>query len=722
MSSSAMHDEIGYGRYTVILIQGKCMRVREERMTTKATMTNDVDMLSLDLLHIPGIGRESALRLQRLGLFTVRDLLLYLPRRYDDTRERATLSSLTYGSVNTVSVQIRSVATRESPRRRMVLTVAELEDETGVAEAIWFNQRYIERQLHQGEKYVVSGKVERSKGTAVFRNPQFEHESDTQHHVGRITPIYPETEGISSKFLRTKIGQLRTWIPSLPDVLPERIRQERALLDLSDALRRVHFPESFAEIEEARRRLAFEELFCIGLVVEQARRRRLQESSIVIPYDVEFARERVSHLPFHLTDGQRIVTHEIFQDLAKPYAMNRLLQGDVGSGKTVVAMLAASMTCHAGHQVAFMAPTELLARQHHTTLIMLLESEDIPVRLLVGSMTEAAKREVAEFVATGIPAIIVGTHALLEERIQPSRLGLVIIDEQHRFGVEQRQSLRQKGVLPPNFLAMTATPIPRSLALTKYGDLDLSVLTERPAKRGKVVTEVIHGSAHEAAFLAARAQLELGHQVFVICPIIEESEDLDGVMSVTTEMERLSQGAFAQYRLGILHGRLSGKEKDDVMEQFRAHNLDVLVTTSVVEVGVDVPNATVMIIESADRFGLAQLHQFRGRVGRGSATSYCYLMQESADELATQRLQAVASTESGFLLAEQDLKLRGHGEIGGLRQHGDSMFRIADLLDAALLHEAQEAASLWLDTDPNLEQYAPLHEAMKAYQYVLDLD
>ncbi len=698
------------------------MSVREERMAAGSAATQGVDMLALDLLHIPGIGRETALRLQRLGLSTVRDLLLYLPRRYEDTRELTTLASLTYGSLNTASVQIRTVSTRESPRRRMVLTVAELEDASGTAEAVWFNQRYLERQLRPGETYIVSGKVERSKGGAVFRNPQFEHASDMQQHVGRITPVYPETEGITSKFLRTKIGQLKSWIPALPDVLPVRIRTECALLDLQEALRRVHFPESFAEIEEARRRLAFEELFCVGLVVEQARRRRLAESSIAIPYDVDYARERVARLPFHLTDGQRVVTHEIFQDLAKPHAMNRLLQGDVGSGKTVVAMLAASMTCHAGHQVAFMAPTELLARQHHATLNALLEGEDIPVRLLVGSMTEGAKREVADFAATAIPTIIVGTHALLEERIQPSRLGLVIIDEQHRFGVEQRQILRKKGVLPPNFLAMTATPIPRSLALTKYGDLDLSVLTERPAMRGKVVTEVIRGSTHDAAFLAAREQLALGHQVFVICPIIEESEDLDGVMSVTTEMERLSQGPFAQYRLGILHGRLSGREKDEVMEQFRAHTLDVLVTTSVVEVGVDVPNATVMIIESADRFGLAQLHQFRGRVGRGSATSYCYLIQESADELATQRLQAVAATESGFLLAEQDLRLRGHGEIGGLRQHGDSMFRIADLLDAALLQEAQHAASSWLDDDPELRAHAPLHEAMRAYQYVLDLD
>ncbi len=703
-------------------MQGSYMSVREDRMSGSDTRMRGADMLALDLLHIPGIGRETALRLQRLGLATVRDLLLYLPRRYEDTRERTTLASVTYGSLNTVSVQIRSVATRESPRRRMVLTVAELEDATGDAEAVWFNQRYLERQLRSGETYVVSGKVERGKGRPVFRNPQFEHESAMQQHVGRITPIYPETEGITSKFLRTKIGQLRSWIAELPDVLPPTIRAECALLDLQEALRRVHFPESFSEIEEARRRLAFEELFCIGLVVEQARRRRLAESSIVIPYDVEYARERVAKLPFHLTDGQRIVTHEIFQDLEKSHAMNRLLQGDVGSGKTVVAMLAASMTCHAGHQVAFMAPTELLARQHHATLTTLLADEDIPVRLLVGSMTDAAKREVAEFVATGIPTIIVGTHALLEERIQPSTLGLVIIDEQHRFGVEQRQSLRQKGVLPPNFLAMTATPIPRSLALTKYGDLDLSVLTERPAKRGKVVTEVIRGSMHDAAFPAAREQLALGHQAFVICPIIEESEDLDGVMSVTTEMDRLSKGPFADYRLGILHGRLSGREKDEVMEQFREHQLDVLVTTSVVEVGVDVPNATVMIIESADRFGLAQLHQFRGRVGRGTATSYCYLIQESADELATQRLQAVASTESGFLLAEQDLRLRGHGEIGGLRQHGDSMFRIADLLDAALLHEAQQAAGKWLDEDPELVAHGPLHEAMRAYQYILDLD
>jgi ATP-dependent DNA helicase RecG len=669
----------------------------------------------------PGIGPWYAARLERLGIITVADLLLHLPRRYEDTRETVTVDRLQPGEVQTAVVRVSSVYSHVTTRKRMRLLEALLEDSTGTVRAVWFNQDFLMPSLKHANELIVSGKVEHSARGLTFRNPTFEPATTTQRHVGRLAPVYPETEKVSSRWLRSRIQPLLRMAEQVPDRLPLPVRQEQGLIPIADALRRVHFPDVSEDVDRARERIAFEELFLLQLAAARARRRRLSSDGIVVPYNVEVARSFAQALPFRLTDAQRVAAHEILTDLAAPGPMNRLLHGDVGSGKTAVAAMSALMTHRAGLQTAVMAPTEILARQHHATLDRLLTPHGLPPRLLVGSTSTAARREVKEGVAAGHDTLIVGTHALIEDDVVMENLGLAVVDEQHRFGVAQRQRLRRKSSAAPNFLAMTATPIPRSLALTLYGDVDLSELREMPPGRLPVETRVVPPHDRERAYDFVRAQVRSGRQVFVICPIIEDSDKL-GVRSATAEYERLRTHVFPDLRIELVHGRMPAREKEAGMARFVRAEADVLVSTSVVEVGVDVPNATVMLIEGAERFGLAQLHQFRGRVGRGEHASYCLLFEGGIDEDGSRRLAAVAASTSGFELAELDLQLRGPGDVVGLRQHGLPEIQVADLLDVALAERARVAAERWLDTDPTLTSYAPLAEAMHGYRAVYDLD
>ena len=674
--------------------------------------------------RVPGIGPRHVTRLARLGIATVRDLLLHLPRRYDDTRDVQPLAALRPGpEVQTVRARVRRVSQRRSQRRHMALVEAVLEDGGHTASAVWFNQPFLVRRLHAGDEVLLSGKVKAGPRGLSMQNPEFEHVDGEggPHHVGRLAPVYPETDGLTSRFLRDRIEPLLPVADQLADPLPASVRAAEGLLGLAEALRHLHSPTSLELVDRGRERIAFEELFLLQLAAQRARRRRLGGEGVVVAYDVEAARAFTASLPFSLTPGQRLSAHEILTDMAGTGPMNRLLQGDVGSGKTVVAAMAALLAARAGHQTLVMAPTEILARQHHATLAGLLAGHGVAVRLLVGSTIVRARREVLGGVAAGQDTVLVGTHALIEDDVVPQSLGLVVVDEQHRFGVAQRQRLRLKSRLMPNFLAMTATPIPRSLALTLYGDVDLSELREMPPGRTPVATAVVGPEQRDQAYAFIRSQVAAGRQAFVICPLVEESDRL-GVRSATAEYERLRTEVFADLRIELLHGRMAGREKDERMGRFAAGEADLLVSTSVVEVGVDVPNATIMLIEGAERFGIAQLHQFRGRVGRGEHASACLLFQGSPDEAGAERLRAVAATQSGFELAEMDLRLRGPGDVVGLRQHGLPEMRVADLLDHALMERTRTAASAWLDADPELSAHAPLAEAMNGYRAVFDLD
>jgi len=674
------------------------------------------------VVQVAGIGPRYAGKMARLGIVNVRDLLFHLPRRYDDTRDVEGLAGLQPGAKQTVRARVSRVVQRPSPVKRMDLVEAFLEDDGHHASAIWFNQRFMINRVRAGDELLLSGKVEMGRnGVLQLRNPKFERVRAEQRHVGLLAPVYPETDGLTSRILRNCIVPLLSVAERLEDPLPDSVREKEQLMPLAEALRQVHVPDSEPLRDRARDRVAFEELFCLQLAAQRARRRRLQGKGIEVAYDVEAARAFVAGLPFTLTEGQRRAAHEILTDMAGTGAMNRLLQGDVGSGKTVVAAMAAAVAHRAGFQTLVMAPTEILARQHHATLAALLAPHGVTVRLLVGATGVRARREVIAGVAGGQDAVLVGTHALIEDEVVPARLGLVVVDEQHRFGVAQRQRLRLKSGVMPNFLAMTATPIPRSLSLTLYGDVDLSELREMPPGRQPVATTVVPPHQRDQAYDFIRSQVAEGRQAFVICPLIEESDKL-GVRAATEEYDRLRVEVLPDLRIELLHGRMPSREKEGRMRRFAEGDADLVVSTSVVEVGVDVPNATIMLIEGAERFGIAQLHQFRGRVGRGEHQSHCLLFQGSPDEAGAERLRAVASTPSGFELAELDLRLRGPGDVVGLRQHGLPEMRVADLLDQALIERARRAAADWLERDPELRAHPPLHAALLDYGGVFDLD
>jgi ATP-dependent DNA helicase RecG len=676
---------------------------------------------STAVVELPNIGQAMAQRLDRLGITTVADLLFHLPRRYEDTRVLTPVAQLRAGETQTSHVVVRNVTKRRSQVKRMVLVEASLVDGTDVVSAVWFNQGFLVNQLRTGTELLVSGKVESTRTGLGFRNPRFERVGPEQRHVGRLAPVYAETEGVSSARLRGYIEPLLGLADSLPDRLPPEVRAEEQLVRIGAAIHQVHFPDDEESRARAHERIAFEELFLLQLAAERARRRRLSSAGVAIPYDVEVARAFAGSLPFRLTAGQRVAAHEVLTDMAGSGSMNRLLQGDVGSGKTVVAAMAALMAQRAGFQTAVMAPTEILARQHQATLTEMLAPHDMAPRLLIGSTPARARREILEAMANGREPLLVGTHALIEDDVVFSDLGLVVVDEQHRFGVAQRQRLRRKGALMPNFLAMTATPIPRSLSLTLYGDVNVSELREMPPGRQPVATRVVPPYQRDEAYSFIRDQVAEGRQAFVICPLIEENDKL-GVRSATAEYERLRDDVFPDLRVELLHGRMASREKEERMARFARGDADLLVATSVIEVGVDVPNATIMVVEAAERFGLAQLHQFRGRVGRDQHRSYCILFQGAIDDEGSQRLETVASTNSGFELAEADLRLRGAGDVAGLRQHGLPEMLAADLLDVAMLQRARRAAQQWLDRDPELTAYPPLHEAMNGFRAVFDLD
>lgn len=671
--------------------------------------------LGLDspVIKLSGVGPRNAERLKKLGVRTIRDLLYLFPRRYVDYSNIKTINRLRYGEEVTIIGNVWDVSVREAKSGLTVVSCL-LADGTGVIEISWFNQPHIAQQLKPGKQIVVSGRVDEFMGRLTMTSPEWELLDKELVSTGRIVPIYPLTRGLSPRWLRrVMLKTIRYWAEKVPDPLPAKTKEERKLLDLGTSLVQIHFPESQELLKEARRRLAFDELLFLQLGVMRQKFAWQSNPGRAIKVNAGFLEHVISSLPFELTNAQRRALQEILEDLANDRPMSRLLQGEVGSGKTVVAFIAMLVTVAAGYQAAMMAPTEILAEQHYHTITNLLENMVLKhpvtkepfsptVRLLIGSTKPSEKKSIQEGLASGEVNIVVGTHTLIQEGVQFANLALAVIDEQHRFGVRQRASLRQKGFFP-HVLVMSATPIPRTLALTIYGDLDISVLDEMPPGRQGVKTYLLTPLERERAYRFIRSQVEKGKQAFIIYPIIEESESVDAPSAVA-EYERLRREIFPDLKLGLLHGRMKGEEKEKVMEAFREGEIQILVSTAVVEVGVDIPNATVMMVEGAHRFGLAQLHQFRGRVGRGSEPGYCILVADSESPEAFERLKIVETLQDGFQLAEKDLEIRGPGEFLGTKQSGLPELKLARLTDLNMLSEAREVAIEIFREDPELSK------------------
>jgi len=696
---------------------------RRRQKPASQNTQGDIDRyLDAPITSIKGINSSLASKFGKLGVKTARQLLYFFPHRHMDYSQIRLISQLEEGMEQTIIATVWEAAPKTTAYRKR-MTEAIVGDESGNIRVIWFNQPYLAKKLTPNSRVVISGKVSEFRNQKVFQSPQWEPlDSDDLIHTGRLVPVYPLTAGLSPRVVRKLVkATLDRWLPELPDFLPEGIRKGAGLLPLSEAIGQAHYPDSGNAKAQARKRLAFDELFLIQLGVLSRKRDWQEESSNAFEADGGCLEPFFKSLPFTLTAAQKRTFAEIREDLGKSKPMSRLLQGEVGSGKTVVATAAMLLAAANGYQAALMAPTEILAEQHFESICSLLSRASgeagngkpysiytslLPyptgVGLLTSGLKESSRQKVQEGTISGDIKIVIGTHALIQKGVEFQRLGLCVVDEQHRFGVMQRLELRSKGS-SPHILVMSATPIPRTLALTLYGDLDISILDELPPGRVEIKTKWLNSGQRQSAYDFVRKQVAAGRQAFIICPLIEESEAIEA-KAATTEYERLSQSVFPELRLGLLHGRLSSSEKDEVMQRFRSGELDILVSTPVVEVGVDIPNATVMLIEGADRFGMAQLHQFRGRVGRGEHQSYCLLLAETPSAEARERLSLLQRTHDGFALAEEDLRLRGPGEFFGTRQSGLPDLKMARLSDMELLELARREATRLFDSDPYLQQ------------------
>ena len=662
-----------------------------------------MDTLETPLLKVLRTTQFHIRRLKDLGITRVRDFLTYFPRGYTDQREICRIIDIQVDARNTVRGTIKSIANSPTWRRRMQVTTALLSDESGSIEIVWFNQAYLSKTLFPGTEVMVSGKVKYDKkhSKIIFQNPDIEIIKPEQIHTARIVPIYHETERISSKWIREKLFPLLPFAEYFPEYLPEEILKKYRLLPYSQAVRNVHFPTSEKTLEEAKKRLSFDELFLLQFAALQRRymwRKLAQKNQKQMLVDWELTKSFTSSLPWSLTKAQKKAIYEIINDLARPFPMSRLLEGDTGSGKTVVAAAALLHAIKTGFQVCLLAPTEILARQHFKTFSKLLSKFEIKPEILVGAMTDKEKNAVIQKLKTGEIKFIIGTHALLQNSVSFKNLGLAVIDEQHRFGVRQREILKSYG--SPHILSLTATPIPRTLALILYGDQDLSVLDEMPEGRQKVLTRIVPEEKRQKAYKWIGNEIKQGRQAFIIFPLIEESPELE-IKAAVQEFIRLKEETFPKLKLGLLHGQMPTVEKAEIMNSFSAGEIQILVSTAVVEVGVDVPNATIMMIEGAERFGLAQLHQFRGRVGRSDQKSYCFLFPTLQNPQIFQRLHALEKYNSGFRLAEIDLQLRGPGAVYGTAQSGIPDLKMANLTDSITIKEARETAEMIIEKTRN---------------------
>jgi ATP-dependent DNA helicase RecG len=686
-----------------------------------------------DITFIKGVGSAAAQKFHKLRIYTVQDLVDYVPRRYDDYSKIIRVSQIRPGPV-TLRVKIGGLTSRYS-RKGLHMTEATGSDESGSVKLVWFNQPYRKQSIKLDEEYFVSGEFAQNYRFFAITNPACELVSSFPVNTARLIPQYRLTKGLGPALMRKVMKNVLTsYTPT--ETLPDWLLTQEDLMPKASALKEMHFPESVRALFEAKKRLGFEEIFELTLASQLNKEMYKNEHALQIPFNEQLTRTFVQSLPFKLTNDQRSVAWTIFQDMSSGSPMNRLVEGDVGSGKTVVAVLAAIGAMQSGFQVAFMAPTEILANQHAASLHELLISVGYHEKmlLLTGSMSAKQKQSAYDSIASGEAQLIVGTHALFQEKVIFHKLGLLIVDEQHRFGVEQRKKLQAKAYNPtkksvvyekydsgymPHVLNMTATPIPRSLALTLYGEMDVSIIAELPPGRKPVETEIYMPENREKVYREVVAEITNGRQAFVVCPQIEEDEA--GRLSVIKIHDQLRKKWLKSYKLGLIHGKMKATEKDEVMQQFVAGELDVLVATTVIEVGVNIPNASVMVIEGADRFGLAQLHQLRGRVGRGADKSYCYLVLEENGE-PSNRLKMLERENNGFKLAEYDLELRGPGAIYGTMQHGELDLRVAKLTDVELISQARQAAKQFIEIGESLLKYPQLKERVDKLRTITNLN
>ena len=709
------------------------------------------------------VGPIFSKRLCGLGIETIKDLLWYFPQRYEDFSQITPIKQAKLNEKACFCGTISQFTTKKTFKRGLFLTEALLQDKTACLRVVWFNQPYLAQTLKEKDLVCLAGKVAMDKGGIFLQSPSYEKvfEEENLTHTGRIIPIYPETKGISSRYLRYLVKQaLKAALPSIQETLPENILKQQALLPLSKALTEIHFPSSFATLEMAKERFGFEEIFLIQLAVLKQKLKVQKQKAPSVPFKVELVKDLVAKLPFKLTDAQRKCSFQILKDLERKRPMSRLLEGDVGSGKTVVAVIAMLSCCKAGFQAALMAPTEILAQQHFNEVSKLLQPFKIKIALLTGKKDkiisqkigyqtregfkpetmEISRIKLLEKTKLGEINVLIGTHSLIQEKVkfntsEKNGLALVVIDEQHRFGIKQRQKLvtGKSNKLLPHFLSMTATPIPRTLALTLYGNLDLSLLDEMPKGRKRITTEIVAPKERQRVYAFIKKEIKQGNQVFVICPRIELPEENEGnlsakksswaeVKAVEEEYDKLSKVFFKSFKVEMLHGKMKPKEKEKIMLDFKRGKFDILVSTSVVEVGVDIPGATAMLIESAERFGLAQLHQFRGRIGRNKKEAFCFLFTESNSQKTKQRLKAILKAKNGFELAEYDLQIRGPGGLTSVKQWGLPDLAMLALKNLKLVEKTREQAKETLTNSPNLVQYPILREAVARFEKIAHLE
>ena len=738
--------------------------------------------LDTPIKEIPRIGPSFQRKLQKIGIKTVEDLFRHFPHRYEDfsniqpiaeikfhpvrklkriSKRQPKLLKFSNGVNETCCIQgrILEINNTRTWKRKMIITEAIVEDSSSAIKVVWFNQPYLIKTLKKGDVVCLAGKVSLGKEGIFFSSPAYEKlptinyklKTEDLTHTGRIVPVYPETEGLSSRWLRYILKPLLLEFKNkIPEILPPEIIKTENFLPIGQAIWQVHFPDSNSQAKRARARFSFEELFLIELSVLKERLKLNKEKAPAIPVNIDLIKEFVKSLPFRLTDAQRKCAWQILKDLETPEPMSRLLEGDVGSGETVVAVTAALNVVKAGYQAAFMAPTEILAKQHFGEVSKLLRPFKVRIALLTGKedkiiaqkleneILEISRQKLLAKVRKGEIDVLIGTHALIQDKVKFKNLALAIVDEQHRFGIEQRAKLlaREAGKekLIPHLLSMTATPIPRTLALTIYGDLDLSILDEMPKGRKKIITRVIPPDERKKTYQFIKKQVGLDNQVFVICPRIESSNSSNiqhptsnilswaDVKAVKEEYEKLSKKVFPDCRVAMLHGKMNSREKEKVMQDFKNKKIDILVSTSVVEVGIDIPQATVMMIEGAERFGLAQLYQFRGRVGRANLQSYCFLFTDSPARKTRQRLQAIVKTENGFELAQKDLEIRGPGSLSGVKQWGIPDLAMENLKNLPLVEKTREAAKEILTEDPELKKYPALKARLINFEKRIHLE